>query len=103
MDWETLYCPNRYCHYYGVPFRRSLLVKSGSSHEQKQALCRACGQSVSIRYDTAYVDLNADSAIFDTAIRALAEGIRSVGPHGSCRATRIRPVSGWTAPRAITG
>jgi IS1 family transposase len=19
MDWETLYCPNRYCRYYGVP------------------------------------------------------------------------------------
>jgi IS1 family transposase len=51
-----------------------VLVKNGSSHGQKQALCRACGQSVSIRYGTAYCDLNADSAIFDTAIRALAEG-----------------------------
>jgi len=29
---------------------------------------------VSIRYGTAYWDLNADPAIFDTAIRALAEG-----------------------------
>jgi IS1 family transposase/transposase-like protein len=74
MEWETLYCPNRHCRYYGEPFRRSLLVKNGSSHGQKQALCRACGQSVSIRYGTAYWDLNADPAIFETAVRALAEG-----------------------------
>ena len=74
MEWETLYCPNRYCRYYGVPFHRGLLVKNGSSHGQKQALCRACGQSVSIRYGTAYWDLNADPAIFETAVRALAEG-----------------------------
>jgi len=32
------------------------------------------GQSVSIRYGTAYWDLNADPAIFETAVRALAEG-----------------------------
>ena len=74
MEWETLYCPNRYCRYYGVPFHRGLLVKNGSSHGQRQALCRACGQSVSIRYGTAYSDLNADPAIFETAVRALAEG-----------------------------
>lgn len=74
MEWETLYCPNRYCRYYGVPFHRGLFVKNGSSHGQRQALCRACGQSVSIRYGTAYWDLNADPAIFETAVRALAEG-----------------------------
>ena len=74
MDWETLYCPNRFCRYYGVPFAKGLLVKNGSSHGQKQALCRACGQSVGIRYGTAYSDLNAEQVIFDTAIRALAEG-----------------------------
>jgi transposase-like protein/IS1 family transposase len=74
MDWEMLYCPNQYCRYYGLSFRHSVLVKNGSSHGQKQALCRACGQSVGIRYGTAYCDLNADPAIFDTTIRALAEG-----------------------------
>lgn len=74
MDWETLYCPNRHCRYYGEPFRRSLLVKNGSSHGQKQALCRSCGKSVSIRSGTAYLDLNAEPAIFETAVRALAEG-----------------------------
>jgi IS1 family transposase len=74
MDWETLYCPNRSCRFYGVPFRQSRLVKNGSSHGQKQALCRACGQSVTVRYATAYWDLNARAVIFEMAIRALAEG-----------------------------
>jgi IS1 family transposase len=74
MDWETLYCPNRQCRCYGIPFRQGWLVKNGSSHGQQQALCRACGRSVTLRYGTAYWDLNAEPAIFETAIRALAEG-----------------------------
>jgi IS1 family transposase len=74
MNWETLYCPNLECWYYGSPFYRSCLVKNGSSHGQKQALCRECGTSVSLRYGTAYHDLNTDPAIFETAVRALAEG-----------------------------
>ena len=74
MDWEALYCPNRFFRYYGVPFQCNVLVKNGSSHGQKQALCRACGQSLSLRYGTAYWDVHADAAIFDIAIRALAEG-----------------------------
>lgn len=74
MDWETLYCPNQQCGYYGVLFTHSRLVRNGSSHGHKQALCRSCGQSVSIRYGTAYWDLNADPALFELAVRALAEG-----------------------------
>ena len=74
MDWETLYCPNRYCRYYGVPFRQALLVKNGSSHGHPQAWCRACGRRIALTYGTAYFDLNADPAIFDLTIRALAEG-----------------------------
>ena len=37
MDWESLYCPNRRCRYYGRPFLQGQLVKHGSSHGQKQA------------------------------------------------------------------
>jgi hypothetical protein len=37
MDWESLYCPNRRCRYYGRPFLQGQLVKQGSSHGQKQA------------------------------------------------------------------
>lgn len=74
MDWETLYCPTRHCPWYGEPFRHSVLVRNGSSHRQRQALCRACGSSVSLRNGTAYRGLNADPLLFETAIRALAEG-----------------------------
>jgi hypothetical protein len=49
-------------------------VKNGSSHGRPQALCRACGQSVTVRDGTAYWDVNAEPAMFEMAIRALAEG-----------------------------
>ena len=75
MDWETLYCPNRSCRYYGKPFPHSLLVKNGATRGQKQALCRACGRSVALNYGTAYFELDSDPAIFETTIRALAEGV----------------------------
>lgn len=74
MDWETLYCPNRACSYYGRRLWRSLLVKNGSTRGQKQARCQACGRSVALTYGTAYFDLDAEPALFDTVIRALAEG-----------------------------
>ena len=74
MDWQTLYCPNWDGRCSGIPFRQGRLVKNGSSHGQPQALCRACGCSVTVRYGTAYAALNAAPALFETAIRALAEG-----------------------------
>lgn len=81
MDWESLYYPNRRCQYYGIPFRQGLLVKNGTSRGQPQALCKACGSSVSMRYGTAYYQLEADPLIFETAVRALAEGnsLRATG------------------------
>jgi transposase-like protein len=81
MDWETLYCPNRACSHYGRRFWRSLLVKNGSTRGQKQARCQACGRSVALTYGTAYFDLDADPALFDTVARALAEGngVRATG------------------------
>ena len=74
MKWETLYCPNRSCHHYGRPLGQGVLVKNGSSHGKKQALCRSCGRRVSLTYGTAYFDLEADPARFELAVRALAEG-----------------------------
>jgi hypothetical protein len=70
MDWESLYCPNRHCWYNGCAFFQGQLVKNGSSRGQKQARCGACETPVSIRYGTAYLDLHADPAIFETAVRA---------------------------------
>jgi hypothetical protein len=75
MDWDTLYCPNRACRYYGKRFPQSLLVKNGAMRRQKQALCRACGRSIALNWGTAYFELDSDPAIFETAVRALAEGV----------------------------
>lgn len=81
MDWETLYCPNKHCPCYGLPFRQGQLVKNGHSHGQAQALCKSCGCSVALSYATAYYGLESEPAIFEAAIRALAEGnsIRATG------------------------
>jgi IS1 family transposase/transposase-like protein len=74
MDWKTLYCPNRYCKCYGIPFQQGKLVKNGTDHGQPQALCKSCGSSVTLNYATAYYGLESDPVIFETAVRALAEG-----------------------------
>jgi transposase-like protein/IS1 family transposase len=81
MDWETLYCPNRRCRYYGIPFYQGWMVKNGTCHGHKQALCKGCGRSISLRYGTAYLGLESDPLNFETAIRALAEGnsLRATG------------------------
>ena len=74
MDWETLYCPHRHCRGYGKPFSQGYLVKNGTSRGQPRAWCKACEASVVLSYGTAYYGLEADPAIFETAVRALAEG-----------------------------
>jgi IS1 family transposase/transposase-like protein len=81
MDWETLYCPNKSCRYYGIPFQQGKMVKNGTSYGQPQALCKSCGSSVALSYATAYYGLESEPAIFETAVRALAEGnsIRATG------------------------
>ena len=81
MDWETLSCPNKQCCYYGIPFRQGHMVKNGTSYGHPQALCKACGGSVALTYGTAYYGLEAEAMIFETVVRALAEGnsIRATG------------------------
>lgn len=81
MDWETLYCPNQHCRYYGIPFQQGRMVKNGTSYGQPQALCKDCGSSVALSYGTAYYGLDAAAAIFETTVRALAEGnsLRATG------------------------
>ena len=81
MDWESLYCPNQHCRHCGVPFPQSRIVRNGTYRGQEQGLCRACHRSISLRYGTAYFGLESDPAIFETAVRALAEGnsIRATG------------------------
>jgi len=74
VNWETLYCPHRNGRCYGQPFTAGLLVKNGSSYGEPQARCNACRGSVALSYGTAYYGLQADRALFEMAVRALAEG-----------------------------
>ena len=74
MNWETLYYPHQDCSGYGQPFTVGLLVKNGNSCGEPQAHCNACGGSVALSYGTAYYRLKADRALFEMAVRALAEG-----------------------------
>lgn len=74
MEWETLYCPNGRCEYYGKPFKIGWLVRNGSSRGEPQARGQACGSTVTLSYGTAYYGLEADPAKFETAVRTLAEG-----------------------------
>jgi transposase-like protein len=86
MDWETLYCPHRHCRGYGKPFSQGYVVKTGTSRGQPRAWCTAWEARVVLSDGTAYDGLEADAAIFATAVRALAEG-------NALRATaRIVPV-----------
>jgi IS1 family transposase len=74
MDWETLYCPHHNCRGDGKPFSQGYVVKNGTSRGQPRAWGTACETSVVLSYGTAYYGLEADAAIFETAVRALAEG-----------------------------
>jgi IS1 family transposase len=74
MNGETLDCPHRSGSYYGLPFGQGWLVKNGSSHGTKQALCQACGRRIAVTYATADFGLEAEPAPFELAVRALAEG-----------------------------
>ena len=74
MESASLYCPNWHCRFYGISFDQGRLVRNGTSKGYKQALCQACGSSVAFRYGTAYFGLEAEPLIFETAVRALAEG-----------------------------
>ena len=74
MNWETLYCPNQSCCYYGIPFYEGQLVKNGSSHGYKSDRSNACENSISLRYGTVDSGLEMDTTLFEIATRALAEG-----------------------------
>ena len=40
---EHTLLPQQMLRYYGIPFQLGKLVKNGSTHGQRQALCRSCG------------------------------------------------------------
>jgi hypothetical protein len=74
LHWETLYYPNRHGQGYGQPRKIGLVVQHGSSHGAPQAHGNGCGCREALRNGTAYDGLDADRAIFASAVRPLAEG-----------------------------
>jgi hypothetical protein len=70
IDWETLYGPHRHFRGYGKPCAQGYVVKNGTSRGQPRVWCKACEARVVLRYGTAYDGLEADPAIFETAVRA---------------------------------
>jgi hypothetical protein len=74
VNWETLYCPHRNCRCSGQPCTAGLLVNNGSSDGAPQARGNACRGSVALRSGTASYGWPADRALFEMAVRALAEG-----------------------------
>ena len=50
------------------------MVQHGSSHGEPQAHCEGCGCREALSYGTAYDGLDADRAIFEIAVRILADG-----------------------------
>lgn len=73
MDWETLSYPHCDCRGYGKPCPQGYVVKNGTSRGQPRVWCKTCEASVVLSYGTASYGLDADPAIFETAVRALAE------------------------------
>ncbi len=74
MDWESLYGPHHHCRGYGKPCAQGYVVTNGPSRGPPRAWGQACETRVGVSDGTAYAGLEADLAIFETAVRALAEG-----------------------------
>jgi hypothetical protein len=100
LNWETLYYPHRNCRYYGKPFTAGLLVKHSSSYGKPQARCNACSGNVALSYGTAYYGLPADRALFEMAVRALAEGNALRATARTSRWTKTRSAPGLIGARA---
>jgi hypothetical protein len=88
VDWKILYCPNRRCLFYGLPFNKGLF---GSSHCKKQAWRRACGRRIILTPASAYYELDSGPAIFELTVHALtnSRGFR----HWQARTGKTRRAS----------
>jgi len=71
---ETLYCPNQHGQGDGQPCKTGRVVQPGRSHGEPQAHGTGWGCREALSYGTAYDGLDADRAIFESAVRTLAQG-----------------------------
>jgi hypothetical protein len=74
LHWETLYCLRQHGQGDGPPWKTGRVVQHGRSHGEPQASGTGWGCREALSYGTAYDGLEADRAIFESAVRTLAEG-----------------------------
>jgi hypothetical protein len=74
LHWETLYCLHQHGQGDGQPWKTGRVVQHGSRHGEPQAYGKGWGCREALSYGTAYDGLAADRAIFESAVRTLAEG-----------------------------
>jgi hypothetical protein len=102
LHWETLYCLHQHGQGDGQPCKTGRVVQHGRSHGEPQAYGKRWGCREALSYGTAYDGLDADRAIFESAVRTWQKEIRSVSQRGSCRWTNTpRWVSLASAPLVL--
>ena len=74
LHWETLYCLHQHGEGDGQPWKTGRVVQHGRRHDAPQLHSTGWGCREALSYGTAYDGLDADRAIFESAVRTLAEG-----------------------------
>ena len=74
LHWETLSCLHQHGQGDGQPYTTGRVVQHGRSHAAPQAYGKGWGWREALRDGTASDGLDADRAIFESAVRTLAEG-----------------------------
>src|SRR5262249_12193691 len=74
LHWETLYCLHQHGQGDGQPCNTGRVMQHSCSHGEPQAYGKGWGSREALSYGTAYDGLDADRAIFESAVRTLAEG-----------------------------
>ena len=76
LHWETLFCLHQHGQGDGQPYTTGRVVQHGRSHGAPQAHGKGWGCREALRDGTASDGMDADRAIFESAVRTLAEGNR---------------------------
>ena len=74
LHWETLSCLHQHGQGDGQPYTTGRVVQHGRNHGAPQAHGKGWGCREALRDGTASDGLDADRAIFESAVRTLAEG-----------------------------
>ena len=76
LHWGTLYCLHQHDEGDGQPWKTGRVVQHGRRHDAPQLHSTGWGCREALRDGTVSDGLDADRAIFESAVRPLAEGNR---------------------------